>query len=103
VLTDAAVIRGSALYILDESTAALDEESDARIQQVVASLQTAIVLSIAHRLSTIVHFDRVLVMDSGRIVEDGAPKDLLSMAGSRFRAMAEATGQLENLMRKAES
>jgi ABC-type multidrug transport system fused ATPase/permease subunit len=59
------LIRNSTVFILDESTAALDPEADARIQQIVRGLSNAIVISIAHRLSTIIEFDQVVVMDQG--------------------------------------
>lgn len=49
------------------------------------------IIAIAHRLDTISGFDRVLVLDNGRIVEEGNPRSLLEQHGSHFRALWEAT------------
>ncbi|MDO4241182.1 MAG: ABC transporter ATP-binding protein [Microbacteriaceae bacterium] len=76
-----------AILILDESTAALDIPSERKVQKALEALfvqRTAIV--IAHRLSTIIGSDRVLVVDAGRIVEDGTPQELIA-SGGRFAAL----------------
>ena len=68
--------------MLDEATAHLDSESEAAVQ---AALQTALAgrtsLVIAHRLSTIRDADRILVVDRGRIVEEGSHESLLGAGG----------------------
>lgn len=71
-----------AVLILDEATSALDLPSERMVQLALRTLvasRTAIV--IAHRLSTVAIADRVLVVDAGRIVEDGAPGDLIAAGG----------------------
>lgn len=53
----------------------------------------ATVIAIAHRLDTITDFDRVIVLDNGRVVEIGVPRDLLSQPSSVFRALYESSSQ----------
>ncbi len=78
------------VLILDEATASLDIPSERLVQQALQTLlsdRTAVI--IAHRLSTVAIADRVLVMEHGRIVEDGTPADLISGTG-RFAHMHAA-------------
>ncbi len=71
--------------ILDEATSALDNESEAMIQESIERLRGKItVLIIAHRLSTITSTDRLLVLNSGQIVEQGPPQELLKDKDSYF-------------------
>lgn len=81
------------VLILDEATSSLDLSSERTVQQGLARLlsgRTAVV--IAHRLSTLAISDRVLVMENGRIVEDGAPSDLIARGG-RYAALHAAWRQ----------
>jgi ATP-binding cassette subfamily B protein len=85
-----AFLADPAVLILDEATASLDIPSERLVQEALQTLladRTAII--IAHRLSTVAIADRVLVMEYGRIVEDGAPADLIGGTG-RFAAMHAA-------------
>lgn len=62
------------------------------IQRVIREdLQGRTVIMISHRLKSVVDFDRVLMLDSGRLIEDGSPKDLLSDAASAFKALCDAS------------
>lgn len=80
--------RKPSVLILDEATSALDNESEMLIQQAIASLRGSVtVLMIAHRLSTLLDANRVLVLDHGRIVEEGAPQELLEKPTSYFYRM----------------
>ncbi|MFE9257979.1 ABC transporter ATP-binding protein [Streptomyces sp. NPDC006879] len=80
-----ALLADPAVLILDEATSSLDVPGEQAVQQAMHTVlagRTAVV--IAHRLSTVEIADRVLVMESGRIVEDGAPADLMAAPGGRF-------------------
>jgi ABC-type multidrug transport system fused ATPase/permease subunit len=77
-----AILKDAPLLLLDEPTSALDSESEALVQEALdrfMARQTSII--IAHRLSTIKNADRVLVMEAGKIVEQGTHEDLLARGG----------------------
>ncbi|HET9174159.1 MAG TPA: ABC transporter ATP-binding protein [Candidatus Saccharimonadales bacterium] len=77
-----AILKDAPILVLDEATSALDSESEKYIQEALWNLmqgRTAIV--IAHRLSTIQRLDRIIVLDGGRVVEDGTHAALLSAGG----------------------
>lgn len=85
-----ALIKDAPVLILDEATSSLDSHSEKRVQAALARLMSGrTVIVVAHRLSTIRNADKVVVVDDGRIVEEGAPDDLLARPGGRFRAMYE--------------
>ena len=76
------ILKDAPILLLDEATSALDSEVEAAIQQTLASMMTGkTVIAIAHRLSTIAEMDRIIVMDQGRIVEDGTHEALLALGG----------------------
>ncbi len=77
-----AILKDAPILILDEATSALDTESERLIQAALEQLmhgRTTIV--IAHRLSTIEHCDRIVVLDGGRVAEEGTHADLLARQG----------------------
>lgn len=77
-----AVLRDAPLLLLDEATSALDAESEAAVQQALDRLMDGrTTLVIAHRLATILKADRILVLDGGRIVEQGTHADLVAAGG----------------------
>jgi ATP-binding cassette, subfamily B, bacterial len=77
-----ALLKNSPILLLDEATSALDTESEQAIQTALDELMAGrTVIAIAHRLSTLQRFDRIIVMDHGRIVDDGAPALLASRPG----------------------
>jgi len=81
-----ALYKDAPILILDEATSALDNESERLVQDALQKLmQGRTTLIVAHRLSTIEHADRVVVMDKGRIVEQGAPAQLLAAGGAYAR------------------
>ena len=70
-----AFLMNAPIVLLDEATSALDTESEQSIQEALARLfKGRTVIAIAHRLSTLDSFDRIVVLDRGRIVEDGPPR-----------------------------
>ena len=76
------VLKNAPILLLDEATSALDSEVEAAIQQTLYQIMTGkTVIAIAHRLSTIAQMDRILVMEQGRIIEDGTHADLLAKRG----------------------
>lgn len=89
-----AFLADPAVLILDEATSSLDIPSERMVQralETVLSDRTALV--IAHRLSTVAIADRVLVVEGGRIVEDGAPSELIGRDGGRYAALHQAWEQ----------
>ena len=77
-----AILKDAPILVLDEATSALDSEVEAEIQEELASLmQGKTVIAIAHRLSTIAHLDRIIVMDKGKIAEQGTHAELLDQNG----------------------
>lgn len=88
-----AVLKNAPILILDEATSALDSESEKLIQAALWELmkdRTAVV--IAHRLSTIQKMDRIVVLDEGRIVEEGTHKKLLSNNGLYAKLWSHQSG-----------
>uniref|UniRef100_F1KS39 Multidrug resistance-associated protein 1 n=1 Tax=Ascaris suum TaxID=6253 RepID=F1KS39_ASCSU len=85
-----ALLRKSKVLILDEATAAVDLSTDALIQETIRrEFKSSTVLTIAHRLNTILDYDRILVLDKGRICEFDTPQRLLANRYSAFYAMAK--------------
>jgi subfamily B ATP-binding cassette protein MsbA len=85
-----AIYKDAPVLILDEATSALDSESERTVQDALELLmQGRTTVVIAHRLSTIEHADRVVVMDQGRIVEQGKHAALIAQGGlyARLHAM----------------
>ncbi|MGJ5132989.1 ABC transporter ATP-binding protein [Bradyrhizobium oligotrophicum] len=77
-----AFLKDAPILLLDEATAALDSESEEAIREALSRLMRGrTVIAIAHRLATLRNFDRVVVLRSGRIIEDGAPDRLMQDEG----------------------
>ncbi len=97
-----ALLRDAPILLLDEATSALDTESEAQVQAAVDALLDAkaagaaarggTVLVIAHRLSTVKRADLVVVMDRGRVAEQGTWAQLAEKKGGSFAAMLKLQG-----------
>lgn len=96
-----ALLKDTPILLLDEATSALDTESERAIQDALDRLMSGrTVIAIAHRLSTLQSFDRIIVMDHGRIVDDGSPAVLAARPGPyrdllRQQQMAAAANEAE--------
>jgi ATP-binding cassette subfamily B multidrug efflux pump len=87
------ILKDAPILILDEATSALDSEVEAAIQETLyGMMEGKTVIAIAHRLSTIAHMDRIVVLDGGKIVEDGSHADLLAEGGLYARLWARQSG-----------
>ena len=76
------ILKDAPILILDEATSALDSEVEAEIQEsLVGVMESKTVIAVAHRLSTIAQMDRIVVLDQGRIVEQGTHEELTKMGG----------------------
>jgi ATP-binding cassette subfamily B multidrug efflux pump len=91
------ILKDAPILLLDEATSALDSEVEAAIQDTLyGMMQGKTVIAIAHRLSTIAHMDRILVLDQGRIVEEGPHGALLERGGLYAQFWARQSGGFLN-------
>ncbi|MFY0680923.1 MAG: ABC transporter ATP-binding protein [Thalassovita sp.] len=87
------ILKDAPILVLDEATSALDSEVEAAIQETLFGLMEGkTVIAIAHRLSTIAQMDRIVVMDQGRIIEDGTHEALLAKSGVYAGLWARQSG-----------
>ncbi len=87
------ILKDAPILLLDEATSALDSEVEAAIQRTLyGMMEGKTVIAIAHRLSTIARMDRIIVMDQGRIIEDGTHDALLAANGQYARFWARQSG-----------
>jgi ATP-binding cassette subfamily B protein len=88
-----AVLRDAPVLLLDEATSALDSESEAHIQDALWSMmQGRTAIAVAHRLSTVAGMDRLVVLDRGRVVEEGSHVELLARGGGYAQLWQRQSG-----------
>ena len=93
------LLRQDRIIFLDEATASVDKETDNRIQETIRNeFSDRTIICIAHRLRTIIDYDKVLVLDKGKVLEFGSPIDLMRQEGSTFNSMCQETGEYEDLL-----
>lgn len=84
-----ALLKDSPIVLLDEATASLDVENESQVQQALSNLLAGkTVIVIAHRMRTVMNADKIVVLDEGRIVEEGRPSELLAENGLFARMVA---------------
>jgi ABC-type multidrug transport system fused ATPase/permease subunit len=94
------IIMPSKVIIMDEATSAIDMETDEVMQRSIReSFTNSTLIVIAHRLSTVADFDKILVLDEGRVVEFGTPRELWERGvhHGKFRGMCERSGERDHL------
>ncbi|KAM8715850.1 hypothetical protein ACLKA7_002830 [Drosophila subpalustris] len=90
-----AILRGSVCLVLDEATSTLDSSTErALLKAADKAFQGRTIITIAHRLSTILDYERIIVLEQGRIVEDGNPRQLQQQSSSLFHGLLYKGGQL---------
>ncbi|XP_075739280.1 ATP-binding cassette sub-family C member 2-like [Rhipicephalus microplus] len=92
-----ALLRGTSILVLDEATSQMDQDTDHRVQTTLREcFSHCTLITVAHRINTILDYDRVVVMEDGRVLEYGPVYDLMADQRSTFRSMALSAGiQLE--------
>lgn len=96
------LLKSPKVILLDEATASIDYKSDALIQQTIRDeFALSTILTIAHRLRSIIDYDKILVMDAGRVVEYEDPYTLIANTESLFHSMCENSGELDTLVKLA--
>lgn len=96
-----ALLKAPRVLLMDEATASIDYATDSKIQDTLREVRESTILTIAHRLQTIIDYDKVLVLDKGKVIEYDSPWELISREGSIFRGMCEMSGDLDSLIEEA--
>ncbi|MCP8717953.1 MAG: ATP-binding cassette domain-containing protein [Asgard group archaeon] len=96
------LLKNPKVILLDEATSSIDYKSDSLIQQTIREeFGHLTILTIAHRLRTIIDYDKILVMDAGKVVEYDNPYVLIANKESLFYSMCENSGELDSLVKLA--
>jgi ATP-binding cassette, subfamily B, bacterial len=96
-----AFLKDSPILLLDEATASLDSTSEEAVREALGRLmQRRTVIAIAHRLSTLRNFDRIVVLRSGRVIEDGSPDWLIERRGTYYELLCSEMNRLMSVRRR---
>jgi ABC-type multidrug transport system fused ATPase/permease subunit len=99
-----ALLKRSRIVIMDEATASVDFETDKAIQKTISTeFVDSTILCIAHRLHTVIEYDRILVLDQGKIIEFDSPLTLINDSESAFYKMCRDSGEFDSLIALAKS
>ena len=93
-----ALLKKPRVLMMDEATASIDYATDAKIQETLRELRESTIITIAHRLQTIIDYDKVLVLDHGRVVEFDHPWTLINQKDGLFRSMCDNSGNMDVLL-----
>ncbi|KAM3586756.1 hypothetical protein VKS41_001813 [Umbelopsis sp. WA50703] len=94
-----ALVKKTSLIILDEATSSVDFDTDHKIQQTIRSeFQQSALLCIAHRIRTVADYDRILVLDHGRLLEFDHPYTLMTKENGHFMQMCQRSGEYNELL-----
>ncbi|OQV23734.1 Multidrug resistance-associated protein 9 [Hypsibius exemplaris] len=87
-----ALLRRSRILFMDEATASIDSRTDSLLQETIrTAFHNCTMLTVAHRLNTVIHYDKILVIADGRVVEFGSPFELMNNSDGVFCQMVEAS------------
>ena len=88
-----ALVKKPKILLMDEATANIDQKTDSVIQNLIKNtLKETTVVTIAHRLITIIQYDKIIILEQGKKVEEGSPAELLDLPGGCFRRLVNESG-----------
>lgn len=88
-----AIVKNSRVIVLDEATSNVDVEMDAKLQKTIQTeFASSTLMCIAHRLNTVVYYDKIIVMEAGKVAEFDTPMNLFDQTNSIFRSLCEEAG-----------
>ncbi|KAJ5176909.1 ABC transporter 7 [Penicillium canariense] len=93
-----ALLKKPRVLMMDEATASIDYATDTKIQETLRELRDSTIITIAHRLQTIIDYDKVLMLDQGRVIEFDHPWTLINKEDGLFRSMCQNSGHMEVLL-----
>lgn len=96
-----ALLKAPRVLLMDEATASIDYATDSKIQGTLREVKGSTIITIAHRLQTIIDYDKILVLEKGKVVEFDAPWKLIAVEGGVFQGMCEMSGDMETLTEEA--
>ena len=96
-----ALLKAPRVLLMDEATASIDYATDSNIQDTLRQVKESTIITIAHRLQTIIDYDKVLVLDKGKLIEFDSPSELISREDGIFHGMCAMSGDFEILKEEA--